>query len=154
MWLFWFKKLKFPPTQKRISISISWIFLNIWANELGIMPLSSGFDRTPSIVKVFPVPVWPYATTVPLYPSNTKPTIGLNIEFSRGYSKTFFTWQWDYKYQLVYFLGQKLCQMWRVLADHLFWSLESVHYFHRIQLWICCHLIFLLNLAADTLLLL
>ena len=50
---------------------------DLWANELGIIPFNSGFERTPSIVNVLPVPVCPYANTVPLYPSNTKPTIGL-----------------------------------------------------------------------------
>lgn len=38
---------------------------NIWANELGMIPLSSGTARTPSMVKVLPVPVWPYAKIVP-----------------------------------------------------------------------------------------
>lgn len=37
----------------------------MWANELGIMPLSSGVERTPSMVNVLPVPVWPYANIVP-----------------------------------------------------------------------------------------
>ena len=38
---------------------------NICANEFGIIPRSSGTDLTPSIVKVFPVPVCPYAKIVP-----------------------------------------------------------------------------------------
>ena len=37
----------------------------IWAKELGMMPLSSGVFLSPSIVKVLPVPVWPYAKIVP-----------------------------------------------------------------------------------------
>jgi len=31
----------------------------IWANEFGMIPRKVGSDRTPSIVNVFPVPVWP-----------------------------------------------------------------------------------------------
>lgn len=37
----------------------------IWAKEFGIIPLSPGTALTPSIVKVFPVPVCPYAKIVP-----------------------------------------------------------------------------------------
>lgn len=38
---------------------------NMWANEFGMIPLSSGTARTPSMVKVLPVPVCPYAKIVP-----------------------------------------------------------------------------------------
>ena len=38
----------------------------ICANEFGMIPLNSGTVLTPSIVKVFPVPVWPYAKIVPI----------------------------------------------------------------------------------------
>lgn len=34
----------------------------------GMMPLKTGSLATPLIVKVLPVPVWPYAKIVPLYP--------------------------------------------------------------------------------------
>lgn len=37
----------------------------MWANEFGMIPLSSGTARTPSMVKVLPVPVCPYAKIVP-----------------------------------------------------------------------------------------
>ena len=43
---------------------------NMWANELGMMPFISGIERTPSIVKVLPVPVWPYAKIVPVCGDN------------------------------------------------------------------------------------
>jgi len=43
---------------------------------LGIIPLSSGGFALPSIVWVLPVPVYPYAKIVPLYPSKTDSTIG------------------------------------------------------------------------------
>lgn len=48
----------------------------MWANEFGIIPLSSGDVWDPSIVNVLPVPVWPYANIVPLKPLNTLSTIG------------------------------------------------------------------------------
>ena len=38
----------------------------IWLKARGMMPRSSGGLFTPSIVKVLPVPVWPYAKIVPL----------------------------------------------------------------------------------------
>ena len=51
--------------QYLVSPSALAIFPNTWANELGIIPLSSGIALTPSIVNVFPVPVCPYANIVP-----------------------------------------------------------------------------------------
>ena len=41
-----------------------------------MIPFNSGGDSLPSIVCVFPVPVYPYAKIVPLYPSRTDSTIG------------------------------------------------------------------------------
>ncbi len=37
-----------------------------------MMPRSSGTVRTPSIVNVFPVPVWPYAKIVPVKRTETR----------------------------------------------------------------------------------
>lgn len=48
-----------------VSPSALAMWPNIWAKELGMMPLSSGTARTPSMVKVLPVPVCPYAKIVP-----------------------------------------------------------------------------------------
>lgn len=48
-----------------VSPSAFAIWPNMWANEFGMIPLSSGTARTPSIVKVLPVPVCPYAKIVP-----------------------------------------------------------------------------------------
>lgn len=63
--------------------------MNIASVDLGTIPLYSSdiLYLNPSIVCVFPVPVWPYANIVPfkfrnhnnylpLYPSNTDSTIG------------------------------------------------------------------------------
>lgn len=48
-----------------VSPSAFAMWPNTWANEFGMIPLSSGTALTPSIVNVFPVPVWPYANMVP-----------------------------------------------------------------------------------------
>lgn len=48
-----------------VSPSAFAIWPNMWANEFGMIPLSSGTARTPSMVKVLPVPVCPYANIVP-----------------------------------------------------------------------------------------
>lgn len=48
-----------------VSPSAFAIWPNMWANEFGMIPLSSGTARTPSMVKVLPVPVCPYAKIVP-----------------------------------------------------------------------------------------
>ena len=41
-----------------------------------MIPLCAYSVLLPSIVWVFPVPVWPYAKIVPLYPSRTLSMIG------------------------------------------------------------------------------
>ena len=61
----YFKKLTFQP-----FFSSSWTDWKICPTALGIIPtvLSSGLSG-PSMVKVLPLPVWPYAKTHTLYPS-------------------------------------------------------------------------------------
>lgn len=49
-----------------VSSSALAMWPNMWAKELGIIPLSSGTALTPSIVYVLPVPVCPYAKIVPM----------------------------------------------------------------------------------------
>lgn len=46
------------------------------SKERGMIPFSCGSEGTPLIVKVLPVPVYPYAKMVPLYPCKTKSMIG------------------------------------------------------------------------------
>ncbi len=48
-----------------VSPSAFEMWPKMWAKEFGIMPRSSGTARTPSMVKVLPVPVCPYAKMVP-----------------------------------------------------------------------------------------
>ena len=43
--------------------------------DLGMIPRSDSFVK-PSIVYVLPVPVWPYAMIVALYPSRQESTAG------------------------------------------------------------------------------
>ena len=50
----------------RVSPSALAMWPKTWAKELGMMPLSSGTALTPSMVKVLPVPVCPYAKIVPV----------------------------------------------------------------------------------------
>ena len=52
-----------------------YIVLKIYSNALGIIPFKFLSFESPSIVNVFPVPVYPYANIVPLYPYNTDSTI-------------------------------------------------------------------------------
>jgi hypothetical protein len=49
------------------------MYLNISSIDLGIIPLYGSFELylNPSIVNVLPVPVYPYANIVALYPSRT-----------------------------------------------------------------------------------
>lgn len=58
-------KMSIARASYLVSPSIFEIYPNIWANEFGIIPLRFGSVRTPSIVNVLPVPVCPYAKTVP-----------------------------------------------------------------------------------------
>ena len=49
------------------------------SKQRGMMPLRSSSPATPSIEKVLPVPVCPYAKTVPLKPVSTWVTMGLHV---------------------------------------------------------------------------
>jgi hypothetical protein len=55
------------------------MYLKISSIALGMIPLygSLWLYLNPSIVKVLPVPVYPYAKIVALYPSKTEQTAGL-----------------------------------------------------------------------------
>merc|ERR1719506_2318232 len=60
------------------------IHLKISSMHRGTMPRDSGPKQgwlalQPPIVCVFPVPVWPYASIVALYPSSDESTAGLAV---------------------------------------------------------------------------
>ena len=57
---------------------MSWaasIASKMWLKLRGITPRSSAGLSFPSMVCDLPVPVWPYAEIVPLYPSRVESTI-------------------------------------------------------------------------------
>lgn len=64
------------------------IYKNMLRNDRGIIPSKTALG-SPSIVKVLPVPVCPYANIVPFYPSIDDWTIGYAV-FSNIYSCVLF----------------------------------------------------------------
>ena len=77
-----------------VSPSAFAIWPNTCAKLLGVIPRSSGTVRTPSIVNVLPVPVWPYANIVPEY--NTISRLHLifiwaisHLSTRKGHTQTF-----------------------------------------------------------------